>query len=146
MRGVHKLSFPRVPQLFQYLLHEATVSARRLISHDACTSGTSRVLTVASLQRLIMEALIPAPADCEVRSMIKLLNAVSIAPIEIHRQLCQVDGHTRLDGQNISCRSSAGWCLIIIDPIARTSGPVISIFSYTSINSVSVFRMTEARR
>ena len=30
-----------------------------------------RVLTVASVQRLKMEALIPAPADCEVRCMIE---------------------------------------------------------------------------
>ena len=30
--------------------------------HDAWTSGTSRVLTVATLQRLKMDALIPAPA------------------------------------------------------------------------------------
>ena len=36
-----------------------------MTSHDACTSGTSRVLTIASLQRLKKEALIPAPADCE---------------------------------------------------------------------------------
>ena len=34
-------------------------------------SGTSRVLMVASLQRLKMEDLIPAPADCEVKSVIK---------------------------------------------------------------------------
>ena len=36
-----------------------------------------------------MEALIPAPADCEVRSVMKFLNAERIVPIEIHRQLCQ---------------------------------------------------------
>ena len=51
-----------------------------MTSHDACTSGTSGVLTVASLQRLNMEALIPAPADREVWSLIKVLNAQSIAP------------------------------------------------------------------
>ena len=56
--------------------------------------------------------------------------------------------HTRLDGQHISWRSSVGRCLIIIHSIARTSPPVISIFSYTSRNSylVSVFRMTERQR
>ena len=43
-----------------------------------------RVVTVASLQQFKMEALIPAPADCEVQSVIKFLNAQSIAPIEIH--------------------------------------------------------------
>ena len=36
-----------------------------------------------------MEALIPAPADSEVRSLIVLLNAQSIASMEIHHQLCQ---------------------------------------------------------
>ena len=94
-------------------------------SHDACTSGTSRVLTVASFQRLKMEILIPAPAEFEVRSMIKLLSAQSIMLTEIHRQLCQVYGHTRSNGQQISCRSSAERCLIIIHLIARTSRPVI---------------------
>ena len=34
---------------------------------DACASETSIVLTAASLQYFKMEALIPAPADCEVR-------------------------------------------------------------------------------
>ena len=89
------------------------VRDRVVTSHDSCTSRTSRVLTVASLQRLKMEALIPAPADCEVRSVIKFLNAQNIAPIEFHRQLCQVYVHTRLDGQLISCRSSAERCSII---------------------------------
>ena len=116
---------------------------------DACTSGTSRILSVASLQRLKEEALIPALADCEVRSMIKFLTAQSITPIEIHRQLYQLYGHTRFDGQHISWRSSAGRCLII-HPIARTSRPVMSIFSYISRNScpdiVSVYRMAEKRR
>ena len=65
------------------------VCDRVMTPHDICTSGTSRVLTVTPLQQLKMEALIPAPADSEVRSMIKFLNAESIAPIEIHRQLCQ---------------------------------------------------------
>ena len=121
-----------------------------MTSHDACTSRTSWVLTVASLQRLKMGALIPAPADCEVRSLIKFLNAQSIAPIEIHRQLCQIYGHSRLHGQHISCRFSLGSCLMIIHPIARTPRPVIFILSYTSRNScpvsVSVFRMTGRRR
>ena len=64
------------------LLH---IRDRVMTSHDACTSGTSRVLTVASLQGLNMEALIPVPAECEIRSVMKFLNAQSIAPIEIHQ-------------------------------------------------------------
>ena len=125
------------------------VRDRVITSHDACTSETSRVLTVASLQRLKMEPLIPAPADCEMRSVIKFLNAQSIESIEIHRQLCHVYGHARLDGQHISCRSSAGRCLII-HLIARTSRPVIFISSYASRNfcpvSVSVFKMKKRPR
>ncbi|KAJ4438727.1 hypothetical protein ANN_14676, partial [Periplaneta americana] len=39
-----------------------------------------------------MDVRIPAPAECEVRSVIKFLNAQGIAPIEIDRQLCQVYG------------------------------------------------------
>ena len=49
-----------------------------MTSHDASTIGTSRVITVASLQRLKIEALIPAPANTQSR-----------AQIEIHRQLWQ---------------------------------------------------------
>ena len=63
------------------------VCDRVMMLHYACTSGTSRVLTVASLQQLKMEALIPAPTDYEVWSVIKFLNAQCIVPIEIHSQL-----------------------------------------------------------
>ena len=58
-----------------------------------------------------MEALIPAPADCEVRSVIKFLNAQNIAPIEIHRQLCRVYGPNVMSKQMVRrwCRQfSAG--------------------------------------
>ena len=65
-----------------------------MTTHDACTSRTSRVLIVASLQRLKMEALIPAPADCEVPSVIKFFNPQSIAPIEIYQLLPGLWTHT----------------------------------------------------
>ena len=97
-----------------------------------------------------MEALIPAPAYCEVRSIIEFLNAESIAPNEVHRQLYQVYSHTRLDGQHIPCRFFAWEVFNHNPPYTRTSRPVISIFSYTLRNScpvsVSVFRMTERWR
>ena len=121
------------------------VHDRVMTSYDACTSRISQVLPIASLQRLKIEALIPAPANCEVQCEIKFLNTQSIAPIKIHRQLCQVYGHTSLDRRHISCRSLAGRCLIIIHPIGHTSCPVNSIFSYTSRNSCPV-RMTVRRR
>ena len=50
---------------------------RVMASHDACTSGTSQVLTLVSLQRFKMEALIPVATDCEVWSVIKIFNAQS---------------------------------------------------------------------
>ena len=76
------------------------------------------------------------------RSAIKFLNAQSIVPIIIHRQLCQIYGHRRLDGQHISCRNSAGRCLIHIQPIAQISCLLISIFSYPQeipVQSASAF-------
>ena len=72
---------------------------------DACTSRTSRVLTVASLHRLKMEALIPAPANCEMHFVIKFLNAQSIVPIEIHCHLCQVYGPNFISKQMVR-----RWC------------------------------------
>ena len=101
------------------------VHDRVMTSHDACTSGTSIVLTVASLQRSKVEALISAPVDCEVWSGIKFLNAQRIASIESHRELCHVYGHIRLDNQHISCRISTGRCLIINRPVA---GPHVQWF------------------
>ena len=71
-----------------------------MTSHDACTSGTSRVLTV-SLQRLKLEAHIPAPGNCEVR----FLNAHSTAQFEIRRQLCQVYGPNVMSKQMVR-----RWC------------------------------------
>ena len=94
--------------------------------HDACTSGTSRVLTLASLQRLKMEALIPASADCDKVFECNRAQHRSKFIVSCARSMC-----ARLDGQHISCRSSAGRCLITIHLIPRTSHQ-ISIFSYTS--------------
>ncbi|KAJ4443868.1 hypothetical protein ANN_05655 [Periplaneta americana] len=69
--------------------------------HGACASGTSRVLSVASLHWLKMDVPIPAPAECEVRSVMKFLNAQGIAPIEMYRQLCQVYGQADGYGTDI---------------------------------------------
>ena len=52
-----------------------------------------------------MEALIPSPAGCEVRSVIKFLNAQNFAPIEIHRQLCNVYGPNIMSKQMVR-----RWC------------------------------------
>ena len=49
------------------------VHYRIMKSHDTCISRNFLVHTVASLERLKKEALIPAPADYEVGSLIKFL-------------------------------------------------------------------------
>ena len=117
------------------------------MSHNACTSGTFRVLTVASLQRLKVKALTPTrrlwSVVCD-----KVSECTDHSADQNSSSVCQVYGHTWLDGQHISCRSLAGRCLII-HPTSRTSRPVISIFSYTSRNSypvsVRIFIMTMRR-
>ena len=52
-----------------------------------------------------MEAHIPAPADREVWFLIKFLNAQTIAPIEIHSQLCRVYGPNVMSMQMVR-----RWC------------------------------------
>ena len=66
-------------------------------------AGFPRVLTVASLQWLKMEALISGPTNCEVWSVMKFLNAQTIALIKIHHQLCQVYGPNVMSKQ-MACR------------------------------------------
>ena len=86
-RGFHKVNFPLFLQLLNHY----------------CVKWLQSCDRVPLLQQLKMEALIPAPIDSKVQSVIKFLNAQSIALIEIHCQMCQVYGHTRFDGQHISC-------------------------------------------
>ena len=106
------------------------------MSNDvAWTSGTSWILTVASLQRLKMETYSRTRRLWS--AMTKFLNAQSIALIEIHRQLCQVYGHMVI----ISCRIWAGRCFSIIHPIAWSSRSVMSIFTYSSASAFSDWQM-----
>lgn len=65
----------------------------------------SRVVVVALQQWLEMAALIRSPAACEVRSVIKFLNAQNKEPIEIHRQICQVYGPDIMSKQMVR-----RWC------------------------------------
>ncbi|KAJ4430405.1 hypothetical protein ANN_22621 [Periplaneta americana] len=63
-----------------------------LLGGDFRQPDRSHLVPIEWQQWSEMEALIPSPAACEVRSVIKFFTAQSIAPIEIHRQLCQVYG------------------------------------------------------
>ena len=107
--GSQQSKFPTRPRASKPFIARSDcvyVRDRILTSHDACTSGTYRDFTVASLQRLKMEALIPAPANCEVQSAIEFLNAQNIARFEIHHQLCQVNGPNLMRKQTVGrcCR------------------------------------------
>ncbi|GFT26807.1 HTH_48 domain-containing protein [Trichonephila clavipes] len=68
-------------------------------------SPKSHLLPVAWQQWSEIKALIPSPAVCEVQSVIKFLNAQSVEPVEIHRELCQVYGPNIMSKQMV-CR----WC------------------------------------
>ncbi|KAJ4438533.1 hypothetical protein ANN_14478 [Periplaneta americana] len=70
-----------------------------------CQPDRSRLVSVAWQQWSEMEALIPSPAACEVRSVIKFFNAQSIAPIDIHRQLCQVYGPNIMSKQMVGAEN-----------------------------------------
>ena len=83
------------------------------------------------------EALIPAPA-CKVRSVITLLNAESIASIEIHRQLCQVYGHTHGSKVNIFLTGVRLGGINRQPPYSPDLAPSDFYFSYTSRNSCPV--------
>ena len=124
--------------------------------HDACISGTCRALTVAPLQRLKMEALIPAPDDFEVRYLIKFLNAQSIAPIEIHRHLCQQSVpqisrsllYKTVTESPLFRKLCVRWVPKQLTPEYKAKHSQLwSIFLTTSRNycpiNISVFRMTE---
>jgi len=52
-----------------------------------------------------MELLLAAPARCEVRAVIRFLNAKGVKPIEIHRQLTEVYGESCMDVKNVR-----KWC------------------------------------
>ncbi|KAJ4428981.1 hypothetical protein ANN_25977 [Periplaneta americana] len=90
-------------------------------------SGTSRVLSVASLHWLNMDVPIPAPAECEVRSVIKFLNAQGIAPIGIDRQLCQVYGPNVMSKQMVRCSS-----VMMVGLPLRSSRTAALLYKYST--------------
>jgi hypothetical protein len=49
------------------------------------------------------------PADCEVRSVIRFLNAKKVRPAEIHRQLVKVYGEGVMNDGNVR-----KWCRLLV--------------------------------
>ena len=44
-----------------------------------------------------MFKMIERPADCEIRSVIRFLNARNVKPADIHRQICEVYGENAMN-------------------------------------------------
>ena len=42
--------------------------------------------------------MVKRPANCEIRSVIRFLNARNVKPAEIHRQICEVYGENAMSG------------------------------------------------
>ncbi|UYV75616.1 hypothetical protein LAZ67_13000750 [Cordylochernes scorpioides] len=61
--------------------------------------------SVAVWQPFAMELPISSPAKCELRSVIRFLNAKNNSPVEIHRQLVEVYGEKCMDIKNVR-----KWC------------------------------------
>ena len=89
-------------------------------SHGASTSGTS-----PSSHSSIVTAVEHGGSYSNTR---RLWSAVYDKVFECTDHNAERNSWSAVPGQQISCRSSPGRCLIIIHPIARTSRPVISIF------------------
>jgi hypothetical protein len=74
-----------------------------------------------------MELPLAAPARCEVRAVIRVLNAKGVKPIDIHRQLTEVYGESCMDVKNVRkwCREFAA-CRTQIHDEERNGRPSIS--------------------
>ena len=88
-----------------------------------------------------MELLLAVPARCEVQSVIRFLNAKGVKPIEIHRQLTEVDGESCTDVKNVRkwCREFTAGRTEIHDE-ERSGRPSISYVKIGgSLSMISAF-------
>ena len=51
-----------------------------------------------------MFRMIERPADCEIRSVIRILNARNVKPADIHRQICEVYGESAMRSRGAAGR------------------------------------------
>ncbi|GFV69003.1 histone-lysine N-methyltransferase SETMAR [Trichonephila clavipes] len=69
------------------------MTGRRSVSRrSTCVIFRSLSATYALLCFFTMSVLIENPAACEIRFVIRFLNAKKVKPIEIYRQICEVYG------------------------------------------------------
>ena len=99
--------------------------------------------SVSAWQPLRMELPLRVTAKCEVRAVIRFLNAKGTEPIEIHRQLTEVYGESCMDVKNVRkwCREFAAGRTEIHDE-QRSGRPSISDESVVNVEQL----MREDRR
>ena len=97
-------------------------------SNDVAGLGTSPGLTVASLQRLKMEAHIPALADCDVRFVLKFFKTKLCGKFKAHVVLLHDNARPHTAIRSTHLLYEFGWEVLNNHRIARTSRPVIFMF------------------
>ena len=123
--SIHKVS----------LLRDATTCTERVMTtHEACTSGTSRVLTVSLFQRLKIEALILAPTDCEVHSVMKFLKNRLRGMLGAAVVLLNDNARPHTARRSRYLLQKFSWKVSNHPHAVRTSLPVIFISSFISWN------------
>ncbi|KAJ4448812.1 hypothetical protein ANN_00203 [Periplaneta americana] len=83
---------------------ERSTGFLNMCSHNVVSTGCNK-LPLCILCYFKMNDVIDNPADCEVRSVIRFLNARHLKPAEIYRQLKEVYGDTVMNERNVR-----KWC------------------------------------
>ena len=93
---------------------------------DSTLAGSPRSAVLIQ-QPSVMEMPLVATAKCEIRAVIRFLNAKKVAAIETHRQLTEVYGEKSMSVQHVRkwCREFTGGRTDIHDE-ERSGGPSVS--------------------
>ncbi|KAJ4444241.1 hypothetical protein ANN_06032 [Periplaneta americana] len=97
----------KIPTKVMNYLHAVLIRSTgflNMCSHNVVSTGCSKS-PLCILCYFKMNDVIDNPADCEVRSVIRFLNARHLKPAEIYRQLKEVYGDTVMNERNVR-----KWC------------------------------------
>jgi oligoribonuclease (3'-5' exoribonuclease) len=95
---------------------------------------------------------IERPANCEIRSVIRFLNARNVKPADIHRQICEVYGENATsDGmvrkwvrqfkegrENVHDEARSGWPSVVNDDLVRAVDSKVHEDRRFTISSLSL--------
>ncbi|UYV70239.1 hypothetical protein LAZ67_7002260 [Cordylochernes scorpioides] len=94
-----------IPQDLDVLLRASPSAVDLLATKPTPTFPVILGRSVAVWQPFAMELPLSSPAKCELRLLIRFLNAKNNSPLEIHRQLVEVYGEKCMDIKNVQ-----KWC------------------------------------